>query len=192
LAQRDLSIDYANVGDILLKTGDTQGALLRYQQAVGIDEKLAKADPKDAWAQRYLIYNYSRVGDALLKMLDRSGALSFYNKALRLSEARANADPGNASAREDMAQTYSKLASAHFVFGSQARVGMRQKKNSLLEARSWYQKSLEIWQSLRDQGRLSGIHGEEPEKMTREVSRCQSALDQLTAQTAEAAATLAH
>jgi eukaryotic-like serine/threonine-protein kinase len=192
LAQRDLSIDYANVGDILLKTGDTQGALLRYQQAVGIDEKLAKADPKDAWARRYLIYNYSRVGDALLKMLDRSGALSFYNKALRLSEARANADPGNASAREDMAQTYSKLASAHFVFGSQARVGMRQKKNSLLEARSWYQKSLEIWQSLQDQGRLSGIHGEEPEKMTREVSRCQSALDQLTAQTAEAAATLAH
>jgi tetratricopeptide (TPR) repeat protein len=192
LARRDLAIDYANVGDVLLKTGDAQGALRRYRQAVDIDEKLAAADPKDAWARRYLIYNYERLADGFNKTGKRAEALSFYNKALSLAEERVKADPSNARASEDLAEAYSKIAAAHFQLGSDGNAPLKQKKKSLMDARSWYQKSLEIWQAMRDHGTLSGLHAEEPEKVTREVSRCQSALDLLSAQTAEAAATLAH
>jgi eukaryotic-like serine/threonine-protein kinase len=191
LGRRDLAIDYANVGDVQLKTGDAQGALRRYKQALEIDEKLAEADPKDTWARRYLIYNYGRLGDALIKTADRAGALSSYHKALSVAEARAKDDPSNARANEDLAQTYSKLAAAHFLLGSEPDASLKQKRKRLMDARSWYQKSLEIWQAMRDHGTLSGIHAEEPEKMTREISRCQSALDQLAAKTADAAATLA-
>ena len=192
LARRDLAIDYANVGDVLLKTGDAQGALRRYKQAVDMDEKLAAADPKDAWARRYLIYNYGRLADAFNKTGNRAAALSFYNKALSLAEQRVKADPNNARASEDLAEAYSKIAAAHFQLGSDGNASLKQKKKSLIDARSWYQKSLEIWQAMRDHGTLSGLHAEEPEKVTREVSRCQSALDLLSTQTAEAAATLAH
>jgi tetratricopeptide (TPR) repeat protein len=192
LARRDLAIDYANVGDVLLKTGDAQGALRRYKQAVDIDEKLAAVDPKDAWARRYLIYNYGRLADAFNKTGNRAAALSFYNKALSLAEQRVKADPNNARASEDLAEAYSKIAAAHFQLGSEGNASLKQKKKSLIDARSWYQKSLEIWQAMRDHGTLSGLHAEEPEKVTREVSRCQSALDLLSTQTAEAAATLAH
>jgi non-specific serine/threonine protein kinase/serine/threonine-protein kinase len=192
LARRDLAIDYANVGDVLLKTGDAQGALRRYKQAVDIDEKLAAVDPKDAWARRYLIYNYGRLADAFNKTGNRAAALSFYNKALSLAEQRVKADPNNARASEDLAEAYSKIAAAHFQLGSEGNASLKQKKKSLIDARSWYQKSLEIWQAMRDHGTLSGLHAEEPERVTREVSRCQSALDLLSTQTAEAAATLAH
>jgi eukaryotic-like serine/threonine-protein kinase len=191
LARRDLAIDYANAGDILLKTGDTFRALQRYKQAVEIDEKLAQADPKDAWAQRYLAYNYHRMGDALLKTRDRERALAFHRKALKVAEGRANSDPSNASAREDLAQSYAKLAGAHLYMGTQLDVAQGRKKKNLLEARSWYQKSLEVWQSLRDRGTLSGLHAQEPDRVAAEISRCQAALDQLSLDAAESAATLA-
>jgi serine/threonine protein kinase/tetratricopeptide (TPR) repeat protein len=189
LARRDLAIDYANVGDVLLETGDTRGALRRYEEAVEIDEKLAQADPKDAWAQRYLAYNYNRMGDALLKS-DRRRALSFHRKALELAEARSKADASNASAREDLAKSYSKLAGAYFFLSTQPDNSIGQKKNNLREARSWYQKSLEVWQSMRDRGILSGLHSQEPERVALEISRCQAALDQLSASAGQAAAIL--
>lgn len=192
LAQRDLAIDYANVGDILLKTGNTPGALKRYRQAIEIDERLAKADPKDAWARRYLAYNYNRLGDALIKTADERAALSAYKKALELAELRANSDTSNAAAREDLADSYAKSAAAYFFLGSNSQASTYTKKKRLLEARSLYQKSLELWQGMRDRGVLSGLHSDEPEKIAREISRCQSALDQLAAHAAEATAALAH
>ena len=64
--QRDLSVSYDNVGDVLEAQGNLAEALKSYQDSLAISERLAKADPSNAGWQRDLSVSYNKVGDVLL------------------------------------------------------------------------------------------------------------------------------
>ncbi len=56
--QRDLSVAYNKVGDVLKHQGDLPSALKAYQRRPRIAERLAKADPGNAGWQRDLSVSY--------------------------------------------------------------------------------------------------------------------------------------
>ncbi len=63
--QRDLSVSYDKVGDVLVAQGNLPEALKAYRDSLAIRERLAKADPGNAGWQRDLSVSYNKVGDVL-------------------------------------------------------------------------------------------------------------------------------
>ena len=63
--QRDLSVSYDRVGDVLVAQGNLPEALKSFRGSLAIADRLAKADPGNAGWQRDLSVSYDRVGDVL-------------------------------------------------------------------------------------------------------------------------------
>ena len=63
--QRDLSVAYDKIGDVLVAQGDLSGALQSYQADLAISARLAPKNPSNAEWQHDLSVTYDRVGDVL-------------------------------------------------------------------------------------------------------------------------------
>jgi len=177
LAHRDLAITYSSLGDVAMKNGAFAEALKLYRRAADIDDAIAAADPKDAWAKRYQVYNNRQLGDALFKTGDIAGALSAFDKAVRVAESRVQSDPANAAAQSDLAESYTKVAGLHFAVATQRGKASAARRRELVLARSWYQKSMDVWSAMRSKGTLRGLDAPEQEAAIEGFSKCQSELE---------------
>ncbi len=61
--QRDLSVSYTKIGDVLVAQGNLPEALKTYQDSLAIVDRLAKSDPGNALWQRDLSVSNERLGD---------------------------------------------------------------------------------------------------------------------------------
>jgi tetratricopeptide (TPR) repeat protein len=80
--QRDLSVSYYKVGNVLETQGKLGDALNAYRDSLAIFERLAKADPGNAGWQRDLSVSYHRVGDVLVAQGNLTEALQAYRDSL--------------------------------------------------------------------------------------------------------------
>ncbi|MCU0857458.1 MAG: hypothetical protein MUC65_03530 [Pontiellaceae bacterium] len=58
--QRDLSVSYDRIGDVLRAQGDLAGALNAYRDSLAVAQRLAAADPSNAEWQRDLFISYAK------------------------------------------------------------------------------------------------------------------------------------
>jgi tetratricopeptide (TPR) repeat protein len=107
--QRDLSVAYNEIGDVLLAQGNLTDALKSYRDDLAIRERLAKADPTNAGWQRDLSISYNKVGDVLLAQGNLTDALKSYRDDLAVREQLAKADPTNAGWQRDLSMSYNKV-----------------------------------------------------------------------------------
>jgi tetratricopeptide (TPR) repeat protein len=63
--QRDLSVTYNEIGDVLVDQGHLPEALKSFRDGLSIAEQLAQADPGNAVWQRDLSVSYNKIGDVL-------------------------------------------------------------------------------------------------------------------------------
>jgi len=108
--QRDLSISYSKIGDVMTKQGKLDEALKAYRDGLAIAERLAKDDPSNAVWQRDLSASYSEIGDAMTKQGKTQEALASYRKALEIMEPLAAADPTNVLRQADIIEYNRGLA----------------------------------------------------------------------------------
>ena len=108
-AQRDLSVSYERLGDLLLRLGDSAQAERHYRDSLTIPERLATTDPTNAEAQRDLSVSYNKLGDLLLRLGDGAQAERHYRDSLTIRERLATTDPTNAQAQRDLSVSYNKL-----------------------------------------------------------------------------------
>jgi tetratricopeptide (TPR) repeat protein len=77
------------VGDLLVQQGDLPHALQSYKAMLGINERLAKAEPSNSSWQFGLSASQGKIGSVLWASGDRAGALANYHKALAAAEMQA-------------------------------------------------------------------------------------------------------
>ncbi|HOU54992.1 MAG TPA: tetratricopeptide repeat protein, partial [Myxococcota bacterium] len=106
-AQRDLSISYNKLGDLMLQRGELGQAEAFYRKALALSERLAQ-DEADAQAQRDLGISYERLGDLMLQRGELGQAEAFYRKDLALSERLAQ-DEADAQAQRDLAVSLERM-----------------------------------------------------------------------------------
>jgi tetratricopeptide (TPR) repeat protein len=80
--QRDLSVAYIKVGDVLAAQGNLPDALNAYRDGLAIAERLVKADLGNAGWQRDLSVSYNKVGDALVAQGNLADALNDLSRQL--------------------------------------------------------------------------------------------------------------
>jgi tetratricopeptide (TPR) repeat protein len=94
-SDRDRSVAFGERGNVLVVQGDRRAALESYRAALGITERLVKADPANTEWQRDLSVDYERIGDVLLEQDDLPASLESYRETLAIRERLVEADPRN-------------------------------------------------------------------------------------------------
>ena len=91
--QRDLSVSYDKVGDVLMAQGKLDEALKAYRDGLAIRERLAATDRSNTEWQRDLSVSYDKVGDVLVAQGKLDEALKAYRDGLAIRERLAATDP---------------------------------------------------------------------------------------------------
>jgi tetratricopeptide (TPR) repeat protein len=78
--QRDLSVSFDRIGDVLVAQGDGPGALAAYRKGLAIRQALAARDPANANWQRDLIVSNVKLGKV-------TGDKAHVRRALEIAEA---------------------------------------------------------------------------------------------------------
>jgi putative tryptophan/tyrosine transport system substrate-binding protein len=106
--QRDLSVAYNEVGDVLVAQGKLDEALKAYRDSLAIAERLAAADRSNTQWQRDLLVAYSKVGDVLVAQGKLDEALKAYRDSLAIAERLAAADRSNTQWQRDLSVSYER------------------------------------------------------------------------------------
>ena len=80
--QRDLSVSYNKIGDVLVAQGNLPEALKSFRDGLAIRDRLAKADPGNAGWQRDLSVSYNKIGDVLVAQGNLPEALKAFRDCL--------------------------------------------------------------------------------------------------------------
>ncbi len=157
--RRQVYITYREIGTALLSAGNVNAALENYEKAVTVFQELAQADPDNAETQYHLGLTYRNIGEALT----RTGDVVFETLAAR--------SPANSKTQTDLALTYYDLGVAQSKL-AQAGSASSDSSEDWRQARSWYQKSLDVWQDLRSHGTLRSVDASKPDELVKEIARC--------------------
>ena len=169
--RRQVYITYREIGTALLSAGNVNAALENYEKAVTVFQELAQADPDNAETQYHLGLTYRNIGEALTRTGDVKGVLENYQQAIPVFETLAARSPANSKTQTDLALTYYDLGVAQSKL-AQAGSASSDSSEDWRQARSWYQKSLDVWQDLRSHGTLRSVDASKPDELVKEIARC--------------------
>jgi non-specific serine/threonine protein kinase/serine/threonine-protein kinase len=182
-ARRDLAVGYEKIADILVLGEDFRGALEHARKSLAIFEALSAADRNNVNASRSLSISYEKMGDLFLKMGQATEALNIYQKSLAIREALSAADSSNVQLRRDLAKSYSRLGAVNAEFASKTAAPVSQQIERWRQARSWYQRSREIYLSLRSGRLLTEADKNAPDELARKIAQVEATLQNLRSPT---------
>jgi serine/threonine protein kinase len=178
-ARRQVYATYRYLGDGLSEAGDTIGALENYRKALAVFQELSTADPSNAETQYDIALSYRKIGEVLARIGDQKAALDNFREAAPIFEVLAKRSPTNTKTRGGVALTYFDLGNGHAKLASSAKSANSPWIEHWQEARKWDQKSLDIWQDLRNHGTLTKADTDKPDEVAREIAKCDAGLKKL-------------
>jgi len=157
---------------------DLDGALLRYQRSLEINERLSATDPGSFYLADRMAYLLKKIGDVILRQGDLDGALSQYQRSLDLSEWRSAASPASWFAASNVSVSLILIGDVLLSQGDPEilradadvfRFGHFTGQEDLDGALSQYQRSLEIVERLSaaDPASEAFLRGEESVSLER-------------------------
>ncbi|MEP6911434.1 MAG: hypothetical protein ABI923_01695, partial [bacterium] len=150
-------------------------ALENYRKALVIREALATADPMDLWKRWDLILASAKTSSTLAKLGQSSAALEHCRKTETLLRDTTD-DPTSVWLLNYRADAFSDLGEAFRLIASRGTMPINQQRERWVDARDSYQHSLDIWQDMRNKGKLSSAETGKFVKVTREILACNKAL----------------
>jgi tetratricopeptide (TPR) repeat protein len=115
--QRDLSVSYEKIGDVLSAQGDLAGALKAFRASLEIRERLAGQDPSNTGWQRDLSLSLGKIGEVNYTMGILGDALANYQESLAILRRLAMQDPSNSQWRRDLALSLVKIGEVNYTMG---------------------------------------------------------------------------
>jgi serine/threonine protein kinase/tetratricopeptide (TPR) repeat protein len=168
-ARKDLAIGYRNLGQASLEAGDKVGASEPYLKSISVFEDLVAKEPNNAYNRRQLALTYLRMSQLMSSTNDFARGIDYARQAIGIGEKLTAADAKNLSVLRTLADSYFQLGKCHAQLGAKAGKPPGQQKG-WPEARSWYQKSLDIWLDMKAKGTLAGADKTKLEEVEREIA----------------------
>jgi tRNA A-37 threonylcarbamoyl transferase component Bud32/tetratricopeptide (TPR) repeat protein len=172
-------LSYSVLGAVLADQDSLPASLEAWRRAVAINEAVATTDPNDARSRVTLAAAYDQLGFVRAK-LNETDNLQDELKGLEIRKSLYAADAGNKGRQEAVANSYRTLGDTEVMFASRPHEPAGKQAAHWREARSWYGLALQIYLSLRSDQALRGENAAEPERISREIARCDDALEKLT------------
>jgi tetratricopeptide (TPR) repeat protein len=108
--QRDLSLSYSKVGDVLVAQGNLAEALKSYRDGLAIADRLATADPGNADWQRDLAISHGGVAIVLAEQGEAAPALDEFRAGRTIIARLREQSPDNATLPKDLAWFAAEIA----------------------------------------------------------------------------------
>jgi tetratricopeptide (TPR) repeat protein len=161
-AQDALADSYWSQGYLLAKANDSVHALRYYDSAVAIYDSIMAKHPGNLPNGLRTVYQLA--ADLGIKTGDTGRALRNAQKELEIDDRLLAADSGNAGAQRNRGVAYTQIGQVHERLGEWR------------EARSWYQRGLDVWVDLRKKGTLIPMYAFKLDEATQNVAKCNRAL----------------
>lgn len=171
---RDLAVNRRNLAEVLAKNDDRPGARATFDQALTILDELTTKVPTSALVSYQRGLTYLSMSKFLADSGDPSGAADKIHEAIKIGEALIAIAADNNSARDLLGQSYSQLGKCYALSAAKATPGKG--ADEWRKATSYYQKSLDIFQDMKNGGTLSGAEAGKPDELTLEIAKCDAAL----------------
>lgn len=166
----DIGIAHKSIATALAKAGKLPEALEQNRRWLSIYQELHRADP-----QRYgqeLPEIHERMGDLLFQLNDRTGAIENYQRALAYLEAASVEGRLGVKVRRATASDYERIGRVYSSIALNIKAAPIARVEACREAKSWYQRSLVIWQKLRDEGLLNAEDASKIQEVSNEIAAC--------------------
>lgn len=170
----ELSSPYERLGETLAKLGQPRRALAYQRKALLMREELEAADPSNVSKHWDLIESSAKTAHLLAVVGGDEAALEACRRTERLAEATPDF-PHDVFYRAYRAAAYAELGGAYASLASRARARADRVSELQREARSWYQKSLDIYQDLEAHSQSSKRYARAVDEVIRGIKKCDAA-----------------
>jgi|CXWL01.1.fsa_nt_gi non-specific serine/threonine protein kinase/serine/threonine-protein kinase len=150
--RRDVGFAFYQLGNLLTKAKDFGGALDARRKALDIRQAFATDDPTNAQAKFDLAVGYADFAEALTNTGELNSAEESGRQALSIFESMVATDSSNVVYRRNLALCYEKLGDIDTK--RSATEGNSNRIKRLKSARSWYQKGLNVFLQMQENGTL--------------------------------------
>ncbi len=176
VARSDLSLGCSRMVAVLAKSGDAEGARQYYEKSRALVNELLANDPRNTTYLMTLRGNYQRMVELLLTTGEIAGALEDAGKELAIDNQILAINPASADAPRNQALAHAQIGKAYTLQASRTSNPLMEQQQNWRAARSEYQESADIWQDLRNKGKLSNPDATKSEEITRALAECDAAL----------------
>jgi tetratricopeptide (TPR) repeat protein len=177
--QRRVLASHVQLGDALAMRGDRPAAADHYRGALVVCERQAAADPVNLQARSDLALVGTRLGTLLAEDGEAEEGLRLLERSASLLEAVVAGDPANFTTRARVADASIGLGYAHAALGSSPKLTAGVRLAHWREAKARFEAGAPFWVEMRDRGVTTGVEAQKPERIAREIARCDAALRQL-------------
>ncbi len=175
--QRGQGVGELNIAQIQAKLNDIPAALESSRRALAIFKKILEADPKNDEFQQAVASTQGFVCDMMIKSGDAVEAIKLLKESLEPLEKSYAASPSDEIAHFRIAVVQSSLGEGHKAIASEEKTPTSQKLAHWREARTWFQKSREIFQVFKDEGKLTGDDLAKFESVVSGIAECDAAIN---------------
>lgn len=160
----------------LRNLGDRHGAIQHLRQSLDMRQQAPAAYAANPELQALKHAALRALGGLLLDTGDTAGALDHNRQALAIAEAASDSISTDLYARWRLADSYSSLGDYHARLAANPRNTPEQRLGDWREARSWYEKSLVLWDEWTRHAVSSVFNTTRREQAARAVERCDAAV----------------
>ena len=137
-----ITFTYSDMGYILGKLGDIDGAIAYYQRAFAIRSALTAADPQDTRARSGLANTYGYLANLMLRQGRFGDALRDEKQSFELRKTLSEQDPSNARKRLVMAKSQADVGDVYSKLAFASRTNLKEKSAYCRQAEFWYRSGL--------------------------------------------------
>jgi len=180
--RRAHAVSYYNVALVSAKLGDTKTALDSSRQSLAMFVDMLSKDPQNAEFVQVVATVQTTVCENMIKTGDAAEAIKLLNPSLQTLEKSFAASPGDEIAHFRVGNAQQALGQGYAALASDEKTSTQKRLAHWREARSWFQKSQEIYKALRDAGKITGEDGARLDVVIEEIVKCDAAISRLTRQ----------
>ncbi len=173
-----LAESYGVSADVQMEKGHLEQALEFVRRAQEIFKQLSAADPSDRLAMSNLAFQDLTIGQILVRQGNVTGGLQNIHAAFAL--VTRIGEPKNLWDLTLLSLSYSELGMASAALAEHA-VTVGDKTRDWQEARSWYQKALDVWGDKAKYGAVDALGRNQAAEISQELAKCDANLRALKA-----------
>jgi non-specific serine/threonine protein kinase/serine/threonine-protein kinase len=165
----DVAEGYGTLGDIQRKKGHFEAALSSYRSEQSILHQLSSANANNQQAILNLGFIEANTGEILMQQGKVSKGLHSVQKVITI--VRAAPGSKNLWIATGLSECYADLGSGYAALAERA-ISLREKLEYWREARSWYEKGMDIWTDNPKSGGLDAFGHNQAAQLSQEIAKC--------------------
>ena len=178
--RRAHAVSYYNVALVSAKLGDTKTALDGSRQSLAMFVDMSSKDPQNEEFRQVVATVQTTVCENMIKTGDAAEAVKLLNQSLLTLEKSFAASPSDEMAHFRVGNVQQALGQGYAALASDDETSTPKRLAHWREARSWFQKSQEIYKALREAGKITGEDAARLDVVTEEIAKCDAAVVRLT------------